>query len=147
MCIDLDLDIDRDYQKFSFLERCGAFWRSRTETLSTLSRQGRSKKPLLSSPGPPARIKLQGLLADLGALIRQGYGVGLGGAPGGRGLRVSGPLEQLRFPLHDLVRMNVKALRLLGQLCIALHSGERHLGLEPGTAIMAASLPCGSPRA
>jgi hypothetical protein len=46
-------------------------------------------------------------------------------------------LEQLRFPLHDGVGMNIEALREFGDGLIALDRSECHLGLE-GRRVVAA---------
>lgn len=54
-----------------------------------------------------------------------------GADPGGRFSRSAEhprrPLQQLRLPLRDLVRINVKLLRQLGQRLVALQGRRRHL--------------------
>ena len=48
---------------------------------------------------------------------------------GGRSEDARDVLRQLRFPLRDLVQMNVKLLGKFGQCLVALEGGNCHLGL------------------
>jgi hypothetical protein len=49
------------------------------------------------------------------------------------------PVEKLRFPLRDLVGMNVELLRQLGQRLFALDGSQSHLRLESRCVVPARS--------
>jgi hypothetical protein len=49
------------------------------------------------------------------------------------------PFQQLPAPDGDLVRVNVKLLRQLGQRLLALHGSQSHLRLESRTVVPACS--------
>ena len=50
------------------------------------------------------------------------------------------PFQQLAAPDRDLVRVNVKLLRQLGQRLLALHGSQGHLRLEGRAVVPACSL-------
>jgi hypothetical protein len=75
------------------------------------------------------KIILHRELPDLRLQILQAGNFGAALLRGG-GKYVAGPLQQLRLPLRDLMRVDVKALRELRQRLVAFNGGQRHLRLE-----------------
>ena len=70
-------------------------------------------------------------------------------ASGRRAEPADSPLEQLRAPLRDLVRMHIELLRQFRQRCLAANGRKRHLRFESRTMIPAWSfahrLSCSRP--
>ena len=58
---------------------------------------------------------------------------------GSRGKQSGGVLKQLRFPLRDLVGMNVEPFCKRGKHLVALEGGDRHLRRERGCVVAAGS--------
>jgi len=98
----------------------------------------RQQSRLAQRPGQ--KIVHQRQLADLG-VQRLHVDRGLGRlAMAFRSENPCRPFQQLAAPRRDLVRVNVKLLRQLGQRPLALNGSQCHLGLEGRAVVPACSL-------